>query len=73
MRVCGEARMSIWLNVYGLETDAVEDTGNGRIIITDPDQFLIDWTDAWNEGIGELLGATDENSYLEKEGEDDYE
>ena len=73
MRVRGEARMSIWLNVYDLETDAVEDAGNGRIIITDPDQFLIDWTDAWNEGIGELLGATDENSYLEKEEEDDYE
>ena len=71
MRVRGEAKLSIWLNVYDLETEAVEDARNGHIIITDPDQFFMDWAAAWDEGIGELLGTTDEDSELEKDEEED--
>lgn len=39
--------------------------------VTDPDQFFMDWAAAWDEGIGELLGTTDEDSELEKDEEED--
>lgn len=60
------------LNVIGLETDAVEKDEYDNVIITDPDQFFLDWSNDWEQGIGELLGTTDEDVDLEAvEDEDD--
>lgn len=73
MVVDGHVRMSINMNVIGLETDAVTIDSYGEVIITDPDQFLIDWFDEWNVGNGELLGASDESVYLETYREEDEE
>ena len=72
MTVYGRVTISLSLNVIGLETDAVEKDDYGNVIITDPDQFFIDWSDDWEKGIGELLGASDEDVDLEAV-EDDEE
>ena len=63
--------MSVSMNVIGLETDAVEVNEYGRFIITDPDQFFLDWSNDWEQGIGELLGASDESIdlYVDEEAE----
>jgi hypothetical protein len=71
MVVSGRVDISLRLNVIDLETDAVEKDEYGRVIITDPDQFFVDWSEDWERGIGELLGATDEDVYLEAEDDED--
>ena len=72
MKVFGRVTMSLSLNVIGLETDAVEKDEYDNVIITDPDQFFLDWSNDWEQGIGELLGASDEDVDLEAvEDEDD--
>lgn len=58
MVVSGRVKMSITLNVCGLVTDAVETDKWGDVKITNPDQFFIDWADAWANGEGELEGAS---------------
>jgi hypothetical protein len=71
-KVFGIVTISLRLNVIGLETDAVEIDEYGNVIITDPDQFFLDWSADWERGIGELLGATDEDVDMEAvEDEDD--
>ena len=70
-KVFGRVTISLSLNVIGLETDAVEIDEYGNVIITDPDQFFLDWSDDWEQGIGELLGATDEDVDLEAVEEED--
>lgn len=71
-KVFGRVTISLSLNVIGLETDAVEIDEYGNVTIDDPDQFFIDWSNDWEQGIGELLGATDEDVDLEAvEDEDD--
>ena len=71
MIVNGRVTMSVSMNVIGLETDAVEVNEYGRFIITDPDQFFLDWSNDWEQGIGELLGASDESIdlYVDEEAE----
>ena len=71
MTVNGRVTISLSLNVIGLETDAVEKDDYGDVIITDPDQFFIDWSNDWERGIGELLGATDEDVDLEAAKDDE--
>ena len=71
-KVFGRVTISLSLNVIGLETDAVEIDEYGNVIIDDPDQFFLDWSADWEQGIGELLGANDEDVDLEAvEDEDD--
>lgn len=65
MIVSGRVEISLRLNVINLETDAVEVDKYGDVIITDPDTFFVDWSNDWEHGIGELLGATDEDVKLE--------
>lgn len=71
MIVNGHVRMNINMNVNDLETDAVGVDRYGELSINDPEQFFMDWVDAWNTGIGELLGASDENADIEKVEEDE--
>ena len=71
MKVRGYVEMHLTLNVYDLETEAVEKEESGRVRITDSDQFFLDWADAWNGGTGELLGASEESADLERD--DDYD
>jgi hypothetical protein len=73
MTVNGRVTISLSLNVIGLETDAVEKDDCGDVIITDPDQFFIDWSNDWEKGIGELLGASDEDVSLEAEEDEEDE
>lgn len=74
MKVNGRVRMSLNLNVYDLETDAVYKDGRGNLKISDPDQFFMDWSDGWENGVGELLGASDESVDLEEEpGDDEFD
>lgn len=65
MIVDGYVKMSITMNVIGLETDAVEVNRYGRVAIIDPDQFFMDWCDEWENGNGELSGASDLTVELE--------
>ena len=70
MLVKGRVEISLSLNVYELETDAVEIDKYGNVTISDPDQFFMDWCDNWNSGTGELLGASDKDvdlTYYENE------
>lgn len=69
MVVKGHVRISLSLNVYDLETDAVCTDKYGNVTISDPDQFFMDWCDNWENGIGELLGALDEDVDLDIEEE----
>jgi len=71
MIVNGRVEMSISMNVIDLETDAVEIDSYGKLRINNPDQFFIDWVDAWSGGMGELLGASDEDVDIEKVEEDE--
>ena len=74
MKVNGIVRMNLSLNVYDLETDAVYKDGYGNIKISDPDQFFMDWSEGWENGIGELLGASDVSVDLEEEpGDDEFD
>ncbi len=79
MEVYGRVTISLSLNVIGLETDAVEVDEYGRVVINDPDTFFVDWSNNWEKGIGELLGASDQDvelevvDYDEDEGEDEEE
>lgn len=71
MKVNGFVRISLSLNVYDLETDAVYVDEWGTVRISDPDAFFVDWSDKWEEGTGELLGASDESVQLEIEDDDE--
>ena len=71
MEVFGRVTISLSLNVIGLETDAVEKDEYDNVIITDPDQFFLDWSNDWEKGIGELLGASDEDVSLEAVDDDE--
>lgn len=73
MKVNGFVRISLSLNVYDLETDAVYVDEWGTVRISDPDRFFMDWSDKWEEGTGELLGASDESVQLEIEEDDEFE
>lgn len=66
MEVNGYVRMSITMNVIGLETDAAEVSDYGKVNIVDDDQFFMDWVDAWSNGEGELLGASIEHAEIEE-------
>ena len=56
--VNGIVEMTIRMNVYDLETEAVEIDCSGKLRITDGEQFFQDWIDSWVVVTGELLGAT---------------
>lgn len=71
MKVNGYVRIILSLNVCDLETDAVDVSEYGNVKITDPDEFFNDWIDAWNGGIGELMGVQDESAELEVEEDED--
>ena len=71
MIVNGYVTMSITINVIGLETDAVELNKYGEAVITDPDQFFVEWVDEFSVGNGELLGASSDSGKLEVEDEAD--
>lgn len=73
MKVNGFVRISLSLNVYDLETDAVYIDSYGNVKISDPNAFFVDWSDGWENGTGELLGASDQSVDLEVEpDEEDY-
>lgn len=63
--VNGIVEMKVSLHAIDLITDAVELDSYNNIVITNPEQFFMDWAEAWDSGEGELLGATDENKNLE--------
>ena len=67
MRVKGYVRISLSLNVYDLETDAVWIDSNGRVRTCGGEEFFSDWCDNWVIGIGELTGASVEAEDLELE------
>lgn len=66
MTVRGGVDIRLHLNVYNLETDAVE-VNDGVVKIVDDEQFFMDWCENWEEGIGELSGASVESTTLEME------
>lgn len=68
MTVRGGVDIRLHLNVYNLETDAVE-VNDGIVKIVDDEQFFMDWCEQWEKGIGELLGASVESGELEEEEE----
>ena len=72
MIVKGHVRISLSLNVFDLETDAVCTDKYGNVTISDPDQFFMDWCDSWENGIGELLGASDNDVDLTYEEEQEW-
>ena len=65
MVVNGIIEMKVSLHAIDLITDAVELDNYNKVVITNPEQFFMDWAEAWDGGEGELLGATDENKNLE--------
>ena len=71
MKVNGFVKISLSLNVYDLETDAVYIDRYGNVKISDDDQFFVDWSDLWETGTGELMGASTISCELEAEPEDD--
>jgi hypothetical protein len=73
MIVDGRVTISLSLNVIALETDAVEVDEYGRVVINDPETFFVDWSDEWEKGTGELLGASDHEVDLEVVDEDEEE
>lgn len=67
MVVNGCVKLNITINVTTLETDAVEVDRNGKVKITAPDTFFMDWAEEWNMGNGELLGTSAVNVDLEED------
>ena len=65
MVVNGIVEMKVSLHAIDLITDAVELDNYNKVVITNPEQFFMDWAEAWDGGEGELLGVTDENKNLE--------
>ena len=65
MVVNGIVEMKVSLHAIDLITDAIELDSYNNIVITNPEQFFMDWAEAWDGGEGELLGVTDENKNLE--------
>lgn len=65
MIVNGYIKISLTLNVYDLETDAVYVDRYGQLKIDDSDQFFMDWCENWERGIGELSGSSVEECELE--------
>ena len=72
MKTNGIVEISLRLNVYDLDTDAVCADEDGTITITDDEQFFSDWIDGWVRGTGELLGASTDHVQLNRE-PDDFE
>ena len=73
MIVNGTVKISLTLNVYDCETDNVYIDKYGYVKISDPDAFFVDWSNQWEQGIGELTGASVESEDLEREDEDEDE
>lgn len=77
MKIRGRVRISLSLNVYDLDTSAAYVDSYGGVRISDDDQFFIDWASAWEQGTGELMGASVESCDLENDDDgedgDDYE
>lgn len=71
MRVNGSVKISLSLNVYDCETDNVYVDKYGNVRISDDEAFFVDWSDHWEQGIGELLGASVLSEDLEIEPDDD--
>ncbi len=71
MYVNGFVKISLSLNVYDLDTDAVYVDKYGNIKISDDEQFFVDWSDRWENGTGELMGASALTVELEREDEDE--
>jgi len=65
MIVYGRVTINLSLNVIDLETDAVEIDKHGNVVINDPETFFVDWSNEWEKGTGELLGASDHDVDLE--------
>ena len=73
MIVNGSVKISLTLNVYDCETDNVYVDKYGNVRISDDEAFFIDWSDQWEQGIGELLGASVLSEDLEVEPDDDLD
>ena len=73
MKVSGFVTISLRLNVYDLETDAVYINKYGDVMVSDGDQFFLDWSEGWEQGIGELLGTSVEYEGLEAKDTEDEE
>lgn len=73
MKVSGFVTISLRLNVYDLETDAVYTDKYGDVRVSDGDQFFLDWNEGWEQGIGELLGTSVEDDDLRAEDEEEDE
>ncbi len=73
MIVNGRVKISLTLNVYDCETDNVYVDKYGNVRISDDEAFFIDWSDQWEQGIGELLGASVLSEDLEIEPDDDLD
>ena len=69
----GRVKISLTLNVYDCETDNVYVDKYGNVRISDDEAFFIDWSDQWEQGIGELLGASVLSEDLEIEPDDDLD
>ena len=78
MTVNGTVKISLTLNVYDCETENVYTDRYGNVKISDDEAFFVDWSDQWEQGIGELLGVSVISEDLEIEpdsdlGDDDEE
>lgn len=71
MTVNGTVKINLTLNVYDCETDNVYIDRYGNVKISDDEAFFVDWSDLWNQGIGELLGASVISEDLEIEPDGD--
>lgn len=58
--VSGRVRLTVYMNVINLETDAVKVDEYDDVVIEDTDQFFDDWVTGWLGGLGELLGTTED-------------
>lgn len=65
MKVEGFVKLTISLNVC-VDTEAVSENQYGEIKITDPDTFFNDWLEEWEDGTGELMGVSEEETDLSK-------
>lgn len=73
MIVNGRVKISLTLNVYDCETDNVYVDKYRNVRISDDEAFFVDWSNQWEQGIGELLGASVLSEDLEVEPDDDLD
>lgn len=71
MTVNGFVKISLSLNVYDCETENVYIDSYGRVRISNDEAFFVDWSEHWEHGTGELLGAAVISEDLEIEPDDD--